>query len=174
LVADGQPVRRQADVGELWLSGDQVVPGYWKKPAETSVSFVKGPEGGKVWYRTGDLVSSDARLGLMFHGRADRQVKVHGHRVELQEVEEAVRRASGCSIAAVLPVFPEGQICSHLVAFCDTLNGTEAAAKKACAAYIPSYMVPARLVVMETFPFNSNGKLDYKELSSQAKNIPII
>jgi D-alanine--poly(phosphoribitol) ligase subunit 1 len=174
LAADGEPVSQRVDMGELWLSGDQVVPGYWKKPAETSAAFVKGPDGDKVWYRTGDLVSLDARFGLMFHGRIDRQVKVNGHRVELQEVEDAIRRAAGCSIVAVLPVFSEGQICTHLVAFCDRLSGREAAVRKACAAHIPSYMVPARLVEIETFPFNSNGKLDYKKLSLQAKNIQAV
>lgn len=159
---DGKPTN---EAGELWLSGDQVVPGYWNKPDATAASFVRRPGSDRVWYRTGDLASVDDRYGLLFHGRVDRQVKMRGNRVELQEIEGAIRRTVGCATVAVIPVFSKDRICTHLVAFCDRIEGGEAAAKKASATELPPYMIPEKFIEVDRFPYNSNGKLDYKELS---------
>ncbi len=164
VIDDGQPT---AGAGELWLSGDQVVPGYWNKPDTTAASFVKRPGSDRIWYRTGDLASIDGRFGLMFHGRIDRQVKMRGNRVELQEIEGAIRRTVGCATVAVIPVFSKEGICTHLVAFCDRIEGGEAAAKKASARELPPYMIPEKFIEIDRFPYNSNGKLDYKELSGR-------
>lgn len=165
---DGEPA---TGAGELWLAGDQVVPGYWNKPDATAASFVRRSGSERIWYRTGDLVRCDDRFGLMFHGRVDRQVKMRGNRVELQEIEGVVRRTVGCATVAVVPVFSKDQICTHLVAFCDKVDGGEAAAKKACARELPPYMIPEKFIEIDQFPYNSNGKLDYKELSSRVANL---
>lgn len=167
VIDDGRPA---TGIGELWLSGDQIVPGYWNRPDATAASFVKRPGSERMWYRTGDLARVDDRFGLMFHGRIDRQVKMRGNRVELQEIESTVRRAVGCATVAVIPVFSENQICTRLVAFCDKMDGGEAAAKKACARELPPYMIPEEFIELDRFPHNSNGKLDYKELSDRVAN----
>src|SRR5207253_2121149 len=94
---DGEP-------GELCIGGSQVATGYWRLPERTAERFAAplGPsEAADQWYRTGDRVVKDPERGLIFLGRLDRQAKIRGHRVDLQEVEAVAREAAGSeSVAA--------------------------------------------------------------------------
>ena len=79
--------------GELVVMTDSMMRGYWNNPqlTENSLFKIKGQDGLEhVYYRTGDLVSTDKQGNLVFQGRNDRQVKVRGYRVELDEVEAAL------------------------------------------------------------------------------------
>ena len=107
-------------VGELLLSGPQVVDGYWRNPEATANAFVcgAGAAANGIWYRTGDLVSRDARHGLLFHGRCDDQVKLRGHRVQLAEIECVLRQLAPGAMVAVVPVSADGGFFDHVVAFC--------------------------------------------------------
>ena len=92
---DGRTVA-DGETGELCLAGSQLTPGYWQDPERNARQFVTVPgQGDRRWYRTGDLAQCDARGVWHYVGRADSQVKVRGYRVELQEVEGAVRQATG-------------------------------------------------------------------------------
>ena len=89
--------------GELLLTGPQVTLGYWRDPERTQAAFVVPPAMTKTYYRTGDMVRRP--LGsepMTYVGRADHQIKVNGHRVELGEIEHALREASG--IDAVIAI----------------------------------------------------------------------
>lgn len=171
IVADGELVETENTSGELWLSGDQLAGGYWNNPSATAAAFVQLPSDtipGRTWYRTGDLVIRTRDDGLSFLGRIDRQVKLRGHRVELQEIESALRDVTGCTLVAVVALRSAGGICEKIVAYCDEINGDEAAIKSGCLARLPRYMVPDQIYQLTTFPLNANGKIDYVELTARS------
>ncbi len=150
---DGRPVR-EGEPGELWLAGDQVVSGYWNNPTATAAAFVStfsanGEQ--ETWYRTGDLMTHRSDVGLTFRGRIDRQVKLRGLRIELQEIESVLREVTGCALVAVIPVHGSGGLCEKIIAYCDNIQD-EAAVKALCLRRLPSYMVPERIYELSTFP----------------------
>lgn len=152
------------DIGELCLAGPQLAPGYWRDPVLTAERFVAlpgetGPD--NRWYRTGDLASWRADLGLVFHGRSDHQIKIRGHRVEIGEVEDALRAAAGSSQAAAVgwPRDPTGGTLG-IVAFVAGTASDPAAILSACRARLPDYMLPAAIHVLDALPLNVNGKVD--------------
>jgi D-alanine--poly(phosphoribitol) ligase subunit 1 len=154
--------------GELWLSGDQLAQGYWNNPAATQAAFVRTPAddlSASVWYRTGDLVSRRPGVGLVFRGRLDRQVKLRGLRIELQEIESILREMNGSALVAVVPLCNAGGMCEKIVAFCEQLNFDENTLKARCLERIPAYMIPERIIQLESFPLSSHGKVDYKALA---------
>jgi amino acid adenylation domain-containing protein len=171
IVDDGRVVDQDDVPGELWLSGDQLAGGYWNNPAATHAAFVQPPTElpqAPIWYRTGDLVSRRNDRTLSFRGRVDRQVKLRGFRVELQEIESALREIVGCTLVAVIPVRNTGGICEQIIAYCDKLNADEATLKERCGRRIPRYMVPDRIIELETFPTGTSGKIDYLALAARS------
>jgi D-alanine--poly(phosphoribitol) ligase subunit 1 len=166
VVEDGHPVAEDDLPGELWLAGDQLAVGYWNNPTATRAAFARAPfeDSDAVWYRTGDLVSDRRGVGLSFRGRLDRQVKLRGVRIELQEIEGLLRDEIGCALVAVVPVRNAGGICERLVAFCEDLRWDEATVKIRCLKRMPPYMVPERIVELKEFPLNDHGKVDYRSL----------
>ncbi|MGX7829585.1 amino acid adenylation domain-containing protein [Actinokineospora sp. 24-640] len=159
--AEGAPVPFGA-VGELLLGGDGVARGYRDRPELTSTRFVGGH------FRTGDLARWTAEGELTLLGRADRQVKLRGHRVELGEVEDALRRAGGVEDARVVlrEDTPGGPA---LIAFVVPRQDPDAAATATDRArdWLPEYMVPARTVVLERFPLTPNAKVDVGPLGAR-------
>ena len=170
VVDDGHPIEQDNTPGELWLSGDQLAYGYWKNPAATRTAFVHYPANGPssaMWYRTGDVVSWQAGVGLSFRGRIDRQVKLRGYRIELQEIESALRDVVGCTLAAVVPLRNAGGLCEEIVAYCDRLSGDEATIKARCLDRLPRYMVPDRIFELDPIPLSDHGKVDYQALAAR-------
>jgi D-alanine--poly(phosphoribitol) ligase subunit 1 len=152
--------------GELWLGGEQVVSGYWNDALATGAAFETRRFGeGEVqrWYRTGDIVSRSP-AGLIFHGRADRQVKIAGRRVELQEIEFRLREVLGITAVAVIPVRDETRTCRSVVAFVEAMAEDDALFKSRCAERLPSYMIPSEFRSIVQFPLNRSGKIDYAAL----------
>jgi D-alanine--poly(phosphoribitol) ligase subunit 1 len=156
--------------GELLLTGAQVVPGYWRDPASTERSFIRlsGDVERRVWYRTGDLVSFDEREGLLFRGRSDDQVKLRGHRILLSEIEAVIRRVTDADMVAVVAVLGDDSLCEDLVVFCNKLGAPADQIKRRCGRYLADYMLPRYIELLDRFPINENGKIDYAELSAQA------
>jgi amino acid adenylation domain-containing protein len=146
-------------LGELYVAGAGVGHGYLGQPALTAAAFLPNPFGepGSRMYRTGDLVRYRADGQLEFAGRRDHQVKVRGHRIELGEVEAALRSAPGVRDAVVV-VAPDPAGQQRLVGY---VVGTETSAvvRGALEHLLPDYMVPA-VVVMDAMPLNANGKVD--------------
>lgn len=166
LGADGEPARPGED-GELCLGGSQVTDGYWRRPDLTAERFMPAAEGSATarWYRTGDRVKATAEHGLVFLGRMDRQVKVNGHRVELQEVEAALRRATGGDSAAAIawPVDADGFARGIVALVADDGLASETVLE-ACRRTLPPYMVPSRVHLVADWPVSDNGKTDYARL----------
>ncbi|NOT88972.1 MAG: amino acid adenylation domain-containing protein [Lysobacter sp.] len=168
LCADGQ-------TGELHLGGDQLAFGYWQDDAQTQQRFVERGLAGKRctrWYRTGDLAMLDAAGVAHFRGRADRQIKLRGYRIELQEVESLLREACGTSEVAALAVSSgEGQPLAGIAAFVVAAEASKGALVAAMKSSLPAYMVPSDIHCVGELPLNANGKTDYGQLAERLRNM---
>ncbi|GAB3465883.1 D-alanine--poly(phosphoribitol) ligase [Streptomonospora sediminis] len=160
--ADGAEV---PDEGELWVSGPQLTPGYLD-PADEQGRFV--PRDGRTWYNTGDRVRRGPDGTLVYLGRGDSQVQIHGWRVELAEIDHAVRAAPGVTDAATVAVSPGEDGPLRLVVF---YTGTPIADSDLAARLtreLPNGLVPRYYVHLDEFPLNFNRKTDRMQLRKQA------
>lgn len=154
--------------GELLVAGPQVTLGYLDDPERTRSAFVVPPEKTEIHYRTGDRVVQASNGMLHYLGRLDHQVQVHGHRVELGEVESAIRDATGTVAVVALgwPVLDSGV--GGIVAFVAGEESLDIAAlREALAARLPDYMLPREVHVLPELPLNANGKFDRRALRAR-------
>jgi amino acid adenylation domain-containing protein len=155
-------------VGELAIAGDGVARGYRNDPELTARRFREDPAvpGGRV-YLTGDLVRRRPDGALEFAGRADRQVKVRGHRVEPAEVENVLRAHQEVADTAVVP-FERAPGDLALAAYVTASTADAApepgALRAHVAARLPSAMVPSAWISLPELPLTVNGKLDLDAL----------
>lgn len=154
--------------GELLILGSSVSPGYLNRPELNEKVFFE--ENGVRGYRTGDLCFREAGL-IYYLGRLDGQVKLNGFRVELEDVESCLTRVPNIARAAVLPVFQDGKV-TGLTAFVllekpDGLSSLKRAKqiKETLAEILPVYMIPRKILAVDSFPLNTNGKVDKKTLA---------
>ncbi|GHG63562.1 amino acid adenylation domain-containing protein [Streptomyces griseocarneus] len=154
--------------GELYIGGEQVASGYLNRPELTAERFVTVPGVTGTLYRTGDLVRARTDGHLEFLGRADSQVKVHGHRIEPGEIEAALRTHP--AVAEAVVAVREDRLVGWTVP-----HGTPAPAgelRAHLAAVLPAYMVPSRFVALDRIPLTANGKTDRKALPAPALTPP--
>jgi amino acid adenylation domain-containing protein len=150
--------------GEIVLAGPTLARGYRNKPEETAKAFVTLADGTRA-YRTGDLACWLADGRLAFLGRKDHQVKVRGYRIELGEIERQLCAHSDVREAAV--IVQEHAAGKRLLAYILAAHGyapDSEAIKRFLGERLPSYMVPARVLTLSTFPRTPNGKLDTRQL----------
>ncbi|MGW4844377.1 amino acid adenylation domain-containing protein [Nocardia brasiliensis] len=148
--------------GELYAASVRLARGYLNHPGLTAVRFVADPAGppGARAYRTGDLVRAGTDGVLEYIGRADAQVKVRGHRIELGEVEHAMNRHPAVRQAAVVAEGPT-PLERHLVGYFATDTDLDAAAlRKYLAGQLPRHLVPDRLIRLDRLPLTSHAKID--------------
>lgn len=155
-------------VGEIYFSGEGVVPGYFQRPELTSERFVE--IGGQRFYQTGDMgrLQPDGNLEIL--GRRDFQVQVRGIRVELVGIERVVQDlqlAAQCAVVA--KTMDDGEM--RLIAFLVKPRNREAVAtfRRTLAAELPDYMVPHYVVELDAMPLTVNGKLDRNQLMELAR-----
>lgn len=157
------------EVAELLLSGPALARGYRNLPEQTGRSFVRVPHGGdRRWYRTGDLVRQDTEGRITYVGRADRQVKVRGFRIEPGEVERQILAQSSVRQAYVCTRRDDADR-SELLAFLvlgDDLSYD--AYDRHLAGALPSYMRPHHTYLVAELPRNANGKVDRAALLRDA------
>ncbi len=153
----------QGAVGELWLAGSNIALGYWKAPALTEERFTHCTfYHGKV-YHTGDLVRWNDEGQLEFIGRKDRQVKIDGIRIALEEIEQQMRCIDGIVDAVVVAPEVNGKplLTGYFTAHAP-LTATEVSEQLRRA--LPATMVPQRLIALDAMPLTSSGKVAYRQL----------
>ena len=164
---DGKAVA-QGEQGELWVGGELVTAGYLKDEEKTKERFIESSEPGEgVWYRTGDRVfrSEDGRVNFL--GRVDDQVKIHGYRVELSEIEVVVKKLAECHEAAAIPWPLQDGIAVGVHVFVvrsEDQGPNLREIVRGCRQLMPTYMVPKRVHFLDSMPLTATGKTDRKQL----------
>ncbi|WP_306744621.1 non-ribosomal peptide synthetase [Saccharothrix yanglingensis] len=153
-------------VGQLCLGGTGVALGYLDQPELTAEKFVPEPDG-SLLYRTGDLARLTADGEVVLVGRADSMVKVRGYRVELSEVELALR-AHPSVHQAVVKAFGSDTEEKRLVGFYSTVDAVPLAVEDLVAHLldeVPRYALPSTFQHLDRLPLNVNGKIDRSALA---------
>ena len=156
--------------GEICLAGDGVGKGYLTDPFLTAQKFLKNPFGkspDEYFYRTGDLGRYLPDGNLEFNGRIDHQVKVRGQRIELGDIETALRQHAEVKEAVVVDALyaPGDQRLIAYVApnqkeYLTSANGLIDSLRKTLATRLPQYMIPNEFLLLEEMPLSPNGKID--------------
>jgi len=159
------------EVGELVMTGPQLSLGYLDNPEKTAEAFVSLPGTEGTFYRTGDRVRRPVGDGpLQYIGRRDHQVKIHGLRAELGEIEAALRQIANVDTAIAVG-WPRGKTgIEGIVAFVSESRLDAAKIRSACRDYLPAPMIPRTVRFLDEFPLNSNGKVDRKALLGLLEN----
>jgi amino acid adenylation domain-containing protein len=160
--------------GELFIAGDGLATGYLNRPQLSAEKFVEVPSvPGERLYKTGDLVCWRDDGTIKYLGRADHQVKIRGHRIELEEVESWLNRMSAIEKAAV--IVREHQGSKQLVGYYVPSGGGAASRdfnlekefSSQLKAHLPDYMIPAFFIALGELPLTPNGKIDRKNLADR-------
>jgi acyl-coenzyme A synthetase/AMP-(fatty) acid ligase len=164
-----QPVPIGA-IGDLYIAGVGLSPGYWRDEEKTRAVFREDPRlpgSSARIYKTGDL----ARIGrdglAYFLGRADTQIKSRGHRIELGEIETALSALECLRESAVIAMQADGfegwTICCAYVS-AEREGARPARVKEMLRESLPPYMLPSRWLAIDELPKNANGKIDRRAL----------
>lgn len=173
LVLDGrlQPVAA-GEIGDLYIRGTGLSPGYWRDQEKTDSVFLPCPGGAGPRdriYKTGDLARRGADGLFYFLGRADTQIKSRGYRIELGEIEAALHSLPVLRESAVVAIQSDGfegwLICCAYVPATDSVVSVENL-RKDLARSLPAYMLPIRWARHEALPKNANGKIDRPRLKN--------
>ncbi len=152
--------------GEIYVGGDNLAQGYWRAPAQTTERFVENPiapERSARLYRTGDFGRFKSTGEIEYLGRVDSQVKLRGMRLELGEVDAALRGHPAVR-EAVVTLTPDQQ---QLAAYFTVESGQAPSAeelRRYLRARLPEYMVPASYSRLEQWPLLPSGKVDRRAL----------
>jgi amino acid adenylation domain-containing protein len=155
--------------GELHIGGAGVARGYLGRPGLTAERFVPSPfSAGERLYRTGDLARFGSDGSLCFAGRADQQVKVRGHRIELGEIE--TRLAGHPAVAEAVVAVHDDTLVAYLVAGANPPAAAEL--RDHLRDFLPEYMIPSAVVVLDRIPRTLNGKTDRDALPAPSGPAP--
>ena len=174
----GTDIRIDPESSEMIIVGDSVSSGYYKDKERTDQVFFMAeagtlsdnPKAMIRAYRTGDTGHYDENGMLFCDGRIDNQIKLHGYRIELGDIESNLANIDGVAAAAVIPKKHEGKVI-NLIAFVvregneisDDYSGRKYV-REALRDLLPSYMVPKRVKFIDKMPLTNNGKADRKKL----------
>jgi amino acid adenylation domain-containing protein len=155
-------------VGELYVGGAGVARGYVGRPDLTAERFLPNPfSPGERLYRTGDMVRYRPDRNVEYVGRADSQVKLRGFRIELGEIESVIHAEEGVVDAVVLVEHDRdetGELVAYLTASEPASQALVARVSERLGRYLPSYMRPKHIFVVDRIPLTPNGKVDRKAL----------
>ena len=158
------------EIGDLYIRGAGLSPGYWQDPERTAAAFIPRPRATDptdIVYKTGDLARIGADGLVYFLGRSDSQIKNRGYRIELGEIEAALNTVAGLQEVAVVGI-PTGGFEGTLIGCAYVpLEGQQlvpAHLRKAINALLPQYMLPSRWMVLDGLPKNASGKIDRRAI----------
>lgn len=158
----------QSESGELIVASSTQMLGYWNQPQRTSDSFIHQSDAQgqqRRYYRTGDIGSIDSDGDLMFAGRKDRQVKVRGHRVELNEIESLILRNEHIQEVAVYATKEEDANAIYAIVRGKFDNFDPQEIQQYLSSLLPSHSIPKTISAVESIPRTPAGKVDYKALT---------
>ena len=183
IVDENDQTVKPGERGLLLVSSTTMMSGYWKRPDLDALAFVELPnQSGEMvrWYRTGDVVARREDEHLVFFGRHDHQVKIRGHRVELETVESAVSDLPGIAqvvvgprpnptgdtelVAVYQPASDDGQLASE---------AKQIEWRRALSHTLPPYAVPAQFLLIESFPTTASGKINRQMVRKQLGALPV-
>ena len=160
----------EGEKGEIVILGNTVSKGYLNRPEENAKAFFVYDENGTTLpaYRTGD--KGFFMDGFLFYcGRIDLQIKLHGYRMELEDVEKNLMKVPDVKKAVVLPIYEDGKI-KYLKAYCiygkkiDSEFKTQKLIKQQMQDFVPDYMIPKKIKFVDNIPMTANGKADRKRI----------
>ena len=163
----GQPAGPEVE-GEICVAGPSVLTEYFRRPNETRNAFFDAAHfpDARPRYRTGDRASLDTNGLFWFHGRRDRLVKRRGYRIELGEIETAIGLDSTVLEAAAFSVRSGQDTRVHVaVALNKGASQTPLALKVHCSKFLPRYMMPDSILILDQLPRTPNGKVDLQRLA---------
>jgi amino acid adenylation domain-containing protein len=158
--------------GELYIGGKGVARGYLNQPELTAEKFISSPDGSPL-YKTGDIARYRSDGGIECLGRNDFQIKLRGRRIDLGEIESALRRHPDVRDAVVsLKEENPGQkrLAAYVLAAAGTSPNTTSL-QELLKSKLPDYMVPNAFVLLDKFPLTPNGKVDRKALSARTPGV---
>ncbi len=159
---DNKIITKEDEIGEICVSGSCLALGYYNNKEQTDEHFCQNPTNKFYFdmiYKTGDLAKYNSDKELIFCGRKDFQIKYMGHRIELEEIDRAIMNNK--NVIRVCTIFDneKEKIYGFYIGDIDSKE-----LKQELQKTLPVYMVPTKLIKMENFPMNKNGKTDRKEL----------
>lgn len=161
------------EIGELLIRSSTMMSGYWNRDSLNKEVFLeqKGNGTTRRFYRTGDLVQERPDQNLLFHGRKDRQVKIRGNRIELDEIESILLSTNSLiEKAAVLLVedseSDEKQVLAAIIPRSEALIDIQTL-KESLMTKLPSYSLPSEILIVDQFPMTTSDKTDYRILKEQ-------
>lgn len=156
--------------GELLVSGPDVSKGYLNNPTQTEKAFEQID--GKIFYHTGDMISEGDDGLLFYHGRTDFQIKMHGYRIELEEVDSMLGNLRQVKQSCTVPLYNNKKQVSKMIA-CIVLeeeyndkktSDLTSDIKDSLRETTMEYMIPNVLKFVKQLPISKNGKIDRKTL----------
>ncbi|MEH2348456.1 MAG: amino acid adenylation domain-containing protein [Nostoc sp.] len=163
--------------GELYIGGDGLARGYLNRPELTKEKFISNPfaeaEGNRL-YKTGDLARFLPDGNIEFLGRIDHQVKIRGFRIELGEIEALLSQHSDVQQVVVIAredIPGDKRIVAYIVPN-QKLDVSATTLKRFLQEKLPSYMVPAAFVILDSLPLTPNGKVDRQNLPAGDRTRP--
>ena len=167
IVGDDGATLPDGEVGEVVVTSRYIALGYWREPELTAQSFTVDPADPlQRSYRTGDLVRRRADGLVDFVGRKDNQIKLHGYRIEPNEIEAALKTCTGVKDAAVLVRKDAAGVAVALAAYVQLQADVATDRIRAeLGERVPPYMIPAQIAVLDELPWLPNFKIDRQRLS---------
>ncbi len=147
---------QQGEKGQLCISGGQITPGYLNNEEKNKESFFV--KDGNRFYKTGDLCYKDPAGDIFYCGRLDHQVKIQGFRIELSEIEVAVRSFADINVAAI--GYKNDKGLTQIGVFVENFKDDTRLIKQHLESKLPYYMIPSEIRSIRDFPVNTSGKVD--------------
>lgn len=165
ILNDENKIDQGNKAGEILIAGKGLARGYINNPVLTEEKFVdKFFADGKRVYRTGDVGRFDDKGNLIFLGRVDRQVKINGNRIEIDEIEVVIKHHSEVKDAIVIDMKNKMGRRVLVAYYIATKNLKKTQLRKYLSEFLPSYMIPSYLIELDELPLNASGKIDRKKL----------